>query len=65
MPRSCPGNRHEVTWSNFEASFKDMLPNETAEELLEALFSEYGIPVTKIEGFMGSSDVVDVTYKCP
>ena len=55
----------EVTWSNFEASFKDMLPNETAEELLEALFSEYSIPVTKIEGFMGSSDVGDVTYKCP
>ena len=55
----------EVTWSNFEASFKDMLPNETAEELLEGLFAEFGIPVTEIEGFMGSSDVGDVTYKCP
>ncbi|MDO9544803.1 MAG: M20 family peptidase, partial [Synergistaceae bacterium] len=54
-----------VTWGNFEASFKDMLPNETAEELLEGLFAEFDIPVTRIEGFMGSSDVGDVTYKCP
>ena len=55
----------EVTWRNFEASFKDMLPNQAAEELLEGLFAEFGIPVTEIEGFMGSSDVGDVSYKCP
>lgn len=55
----------EVTWRNFEASFKDMLPNEAAEEMLENLFAEFGLPVTRIDGFMGSSDVGDVTYKCP
>lgn len=55
----------EVAWRNFEASFKDMLPNKTAEVLLEGFFAEFGIPVTEIEGFMGSSDVGDVTYKCP
>ena len=55
----------EVTWRNYEASFKDMLPNQAAEELLEGLFAEFGIPVTEIEGFMGSSDVGDVSYKCP
>jgi amidohydrolase len=55
----------EVTWRNFDASFKDMLPNQAAEELLEGLFAEFGIPVTEIEGFMGSSDVGDVSYKCP
>ncbi len=55
----------EVTWRNFEASFKDLLPNQAAEELLEGLFAEFGIPVTEIEGFMGSSDVGDVSYKCP
>ncbi len=55
----------EVTWRNFEASFKDVLPNQAAEELLEGLFAEFGIPVTEIEGFMGSSDVGDVSYKCP
>ena len=55
----------EVSWHNFEASFRDMLPNDTAEDLLEGIFTEFGIPVTEIEGFMGSSDVGDVTYKCP
>ena len=42
-----------------------MLPNDTAEDLLEGIFTEFEIPVTEIEGFMGSSDVGDVTYKCP
>ena len=55
----------QVSWHNFEASFRDMLPNDTAEDLLEGIFTEFGIPVTGIEGFMGSSDVGDVTYKCP
>ncbi|MDD4159511.1 MAG: M20 family metallopeptidase [Synergistaceae bacterium] len=55
----------EVTWHNFEASFKDMLPNEAAESLIENIFSEFGLPVVRVEGFMGSSDVGDVTYRCP
>lgn len=55
----------EVTWRNFEASFKDMLPNRASEELLEGIFAEFGVNVTEIDGFMGSSDVGDVTYKCP
>lgn len=55
----------EVTWRNFESSFMDMLPNATAEKLLENLFEEFSIPVSECEGFMGSSDVGDVTYRCP
>ena len=55
----------EVSWRNFEASFMDMLPNNAAEEMLRDIFKEFSIPVTKCEGFMGSSDMGDVTYRCP
>jgi len=55
----------EVSWRNFEASFMDMLPNSAAENMLDEIFAEFGIPVSECEGFMGSSDVGDVTYRCP
>lgn len=54
-----------VTWRNFEASFMDMLPNKAAEDMVENILSEFGIPVVPCDGFMGSSDVGDVTYRCP
>ena len=55
----------EVTWRNFEASFKDVLPNNTAETMMENLFAEFGMEVVPCPGFMGSSDVGDVSYVCP
>ncbi len=55
----------EVTWRNFEVSFMDMLPNPAAENMLEDIFAEFNIPVSACDGFMGSSDVGDVTYRCP
>lgn len=55
----------EVKWRNFEASFMDMLPNPTAEEMLKKEFAAFGVPTTPCVGFMGSSDVGDVTYHCP
>ena len=55
----------EVKWRNFEASFMDVLPNQAAEEMLRDVFGEFGINPPRHEGFMGSSDVGDVTYRCP
>ena len=55
----------EVRWRNNEASFMDMLPNTAAENMFEDILAEFKIPVSPCEGFMGSSDVGDVTYRCP
>ena len=55
----------EVSWRNFEASFMDMLPNAAAETMFEDILNEFKLPVSACEGFMGSSDVGDVTYRCP
>ncbi len=55
----------EVTWRNFEGSFKDVLPNGPAEAMARKYFEEMGLPVTPNEGFIGSSDMGDVSYSCP
>lgn len=55
----------EVTWREFECPFKDMLPNETAEAMAASLMEEMGFKVSPCVGFMGSSDVGDVTHRCP
>ncbi len=55
----------EVAWRNFEASFMDMLPNGPAEEMAKRHFAEIGVEVVPCEGFMGSSDMGDVSYRCP
>ena len=55
----------EVTWRAFESSFKDVLPNDTAEDMIEEILSELDVPVTPCLGFLGSTDVGDVSYACP
>ncbi len=55
----------EVSWRNFEGSFMDMLPNGPAEVMARKYFEELGLRVTPTEGFIGSSDVGDVSYRCP
>lgn len=55
----------EVTWRNFEASFMDLLPNRAAEELLTGICEDFGLTVLELDGFLGSSDVGDVSYRCP
>lgn len=56
----------EVTWRPFEASFKDMRPNREAEDLLTAIMAdEFGLCLEESEEFQGSSDMGDVSYRCP
>ncbi|MCC8057420.1 amidohydrolase [Cloacibacillus sp.] len=55
----------EVTWRNFEASFMDMLPNGPAETMAKKYFAKIGLEVTPCGTFMGSSDMGDVSYRCP
>jgi len=54
----------DVEWRNFEASFKDMLHNKPAEQMITDIFEEVGVSCKENTDF-GSSDVGDVTYHCP
>lgn len=55
----------EVSWCYVEANFMDVLPNETAENMFDEIFAEFDIPVSPCPGFLGSTDVGDVSYRCP
>ncbi|MDO5116606.1 MAG: amidohydrolase [Synergistaceae bacterium] len=55
----------EVSWSRFEVPFKDMLPNESAENMLEEIMEGLGIKVSPNNETFGSSDMGDVSYCCP
>lgn len=55
----------EVSSRHFEASFMDMLPNGPAEEMAKKYFAELGVATVPCEGFKGSSDMGDVSYRCP
>lgn len=55
----------EVSWRNFEVSFKDVLPNGIAEACAARYFEAEGLPVSVHEEPNGSSDVGDVSYVCP
>lgn len=54
-----------VTWNKFMPSFDDMLPNLAAEELAFRVLDDMGIPVAKGEELDGSSDIGNVSYRCP
>lgn len=55
----------EVSWRFFEASFRDMLPNGAAEQLLNRIMVEEGVAVNHETLVAGSSDIGDVSYRCP
>lgn len=55
----------EVTWRNYEYSFDDMLKNDAAEKFVEDLLAEYQVSFGPPPGTMGSSDVGNVSYRCP
>lgn len=57
--------RTEVSWERFEGKFDSMLPNLTAEKLTEDTFTEYGVKFTQGHLPTGSSDVGNVSYRCP
>lgn len=57
--------RTEVSWERFEGKFDSMLPNLTAEKLTEDTFTEYGVKFTRGHLPNGSSDVGNVSYRCP
>ena len=57
--------RTEVSWKRFEGKFDSMLPNLAAEKLTEDIFTKYGVKFTRGHLPSGSSDVGNVSYRCP
>lgn len=54
-----------VSWKKFMRSFDAMLPNLAAERLAEETMAEYGVLCTKNHLPTGSTDVGNVSYRCP
>lgn len=55
----------EVSWQKFESSFDDMLVAPSAEAMMAEVMQEVGIRLDPPEGAGGSSDVGNVSYRCP
>ena len=55
----------EVKWNKFEVSFDNMVPNDAAESMMEDVYRELDIPIGESPGCMGSSDVGNVSQRCP
>ncbi len=55
----------EVSWKKFMKSFDSMLPNLAAELLAEKTMAEYGVICTKNHLPTGSTDIGNVSYRCP
>lgn len=55
----------EVSWERFEGHFEPVLPNPAAEKLAEEVMARYGVECTRGRGPQGSSDVGNVSYRCP
>lgn len=55
----------EVTWEKFESSFDEIVPNEAGETLVESIFDELSIPFTTPADPAGSTDMGNVSRRCP
>ena len=57
--------RTEVAWKRFMASFNDILPNNAAEQMAREVLQELGVNCISGPGACGSTDVGNVSYRCP
>ncbi len=55
----------EVERRPFELSFDNMLPTPRAEEVFEEILTELGVELSPSPGPQGSSDVGNVSHRCP
>ncbi|HPE89788.1 MAG TPA: M20 family metallopeptidase [Spirochaetia bacterium] len=55
----------EVEWRQFELPFDELAPNEAAESMMEGVYDELGVPYGPVSGPEGSSDVGNVSMRCP
>lgn len=57
--------RTEVRWERFMSSFDDILPNTAAEQMAREVLEELGVSCVDGPGALGSTDVGNVSYRCP
>ncbi|PIE54036.1 MAG: amidohydrolase [Dethiosulfovibrio peptidovorans] len=55
----------EVVWETFESSFDEMVPNPPGEALIEEIYRELDIPFEPPTAPSGSTDVGNVSQRCP
>nr|WP_321501338.1 M20 family metallopeptidase [uncultured Dethiosulfovibrio sp.] len=55
----------EVSWEKFESSFDEMIPNQPGESMIGEIYSELGIPFDPPVDPTGSTDVGNVSQRCP
>lgn len=55
----------EVTWEKFESSFDEMIPNLAGEQMIAEIFDELGIPFSPPPVPSGSTDMGNVSQRCP
>lgn len=55
----------EVSWQKFMLSFDDMLPSLTAEAVMKDILADLGVTCSSGQGPTGSTDVGNVSYRCP
>lgn len=55
----------EVSWESVETSFDEMTPNEPAEKVMEEILEELGVAPSEGPGPLGSSDIGNVSRRCP
>lgn len=59
----CTGTK--VSWDFFEGSFDCMNPNPAAENMVQKIFDEMGIPTVPPRPAGGSTDVGNASWHCP
>ncbi len=55
----------QVSWNESYDGFADMVRVPALEEAAEDLFADLGLPVTPVQAPNGSSDMGNVSYRCP
>lgn len=55
----------EVVTERFMSSFDDILPNNTAEKMSREILKKLGVKCVDGPGAQGSTDVGNVSYRCP
>jgi amidohydrolase len=55
----------QVSWRYNETSFHEMRPNPPAEEAMAQVLQDLGFPLSKGPGPSGSTDVGNVSHRCP
>jgi amidohydrolase len=59
----CTGT--EAEWRSHELSFREILPNAAVESLMMSVLDEIGAPYDSAPYTGGSTDVGDVSWRCP